>query len=143
MAGPNEQANVRMTLGEAHQDLRQDVRADRRRNGEREFADHAVFELPDEGTTAADRVDRPVGMRQEGTTCRRQDHAGMRSAKQARAQLRLEPLESGRERGLADRESVGGATHVPLPSDLHESFDLSQEHEPDPPRRSTTLIIPP
>ena len=83
MAGPNEQANVRVTLREADQDLRQDVGADRRRNGERKLADHAVLELADERATAADRVHRPFGMRQEGATGGRQDHARMRSPKEA------------------------------------------------------------
>ena len=129
MAGPNEQANVRVTLCEAHQDLRQNVGAHRRRNGERELASHAVFELADQRTTAADRVHRAVGMRQEGTTGGRQDHTRMRSPKEACAQFRLEPLEPGRERRLTDRESVGGTTHVPLPGDLDEPFDLSKQHD--------------
>ena len=106
MAGPDEQANVRVTLREADQDLRQDVGADRRRDGKRKLADDAVLELADERATAADRVHRPFRMRQEGATGRRQDHARMRSPEQACAQFLLERLEPGREGRLADREGV-------------------------------------
>ena len=133
MAGPDEQSNVRVTLREADEDLRQHVGADRRRNGKRKLADHAVLELADDRTTAADRVHRPYGMRQEGATGGRQDHARMRSPKEACAQFLLEPLDPGRERRLADREGVGGATHVPLSGDLDEPFDLGKEHDQVPP----------
>ena len=133
MAGPDEQSNVRVTLREADEDLRQHVGADRRRNGKRKLADDPVLELADERTTAADRVHRPYGVRQEGPTGRCQDHARMRSPEEACAQFLLEPLDPGRKGRLADREGVGGATHVPLSGDLDEPFDLSKEHDRVPP----------
>ena len=87
MPGPHEQANVRVTLREADQDLRQDVGADRRRDRERELADDAVLQLADERTAAPDRLDRAVGVRQEGATGGRQDHARMRSPEERCAEL--------------------------------------------------------
>ena len=52
----------------------------------------------------------------------------MRSPEQGRAKLILQRLDPGGERGLADRERVRGASHVPLSGDLDEPFDLCQEH---------------
>ena len=51
----------------------------------------------------------------------------MRSPKQGRAKLILEPLDPGRERRLTDRERVRRASHVPLPCDLDKPFDLGEE----------------
>ena len=117
-----------MTLREAHEDLRQDVGADCGSNCERELTDDTVFELADERATAADRLDRAVGMRQEGPASGRQDHARVRSPKQARAELLFKSLEPGTEGRLADREGLRCASHVPLPGDLDETFDLGEEH---------------
>ena len=131
MAGPHEQANIRVSLGEADQDLRQDVGADGGRDRERELTDDAVFELADERPTATDRLDRAVGMRQEGATGGCQDHARVRPPEERRAELLLEGLEPGGERRLADRQGVRRASHVPLPGDLDEPFDLGEEHAHD------------
>ena len=128
MPRPDEQANVRVSLREADQDLRQDVGADRGSDGERELADDAVLQLADERAAAPDRLDRSVGMRQEGAPGGRQDHARVRSPEERRGELLLEGLEPGRERRLADREGVGRPSHVPLPGDLDEPFDLGEEH---------------
>ena len=44
------------------------------------------------------------------------------------AKFLLECLKPGGERGLADREGVRRASHVPLSGDLDEPFDLCEEH---------------
>ena len=94
--GPHAQPNVRVSLREAHQDLRQDVGADGRSNRERELTDDAVFQFPDERTAAPDRLDRAVGMRQEGATGRRQDHPRVRPPEERRGELLFERLEPRR-----------------------------------------------
>ena len=96
MAGPDEEANVRVPLREADQDLRQDVGADRRSHRQGELTDDAVLEFADEGGTALDRLDRAFRMRKEGPPSWRQDHAGVRPPEERRAELLLESLESRR-----------------------------------------------
>ena len=48
MPGPDEEANVRVSLREADEELRQDVGADRGSDGERELAGDAMLQLADE-----------------------------------------------------------------------------------------------
>ena len=128
MAGPHEKTDVRVSLRESDQDLRQHVGADRGSDRERELTDDAVFQLADERATATDRLHRAVRVGKKGAAGWCQNHAGMRPPEQGGAKFPLERLKPGGERGLADREGVRGASHVPLPGDLDEPFDLCEEH---------------
>ena len=141
MAGPHEEADIRVTLGEADQDLRQDVGAHRGRDRERQLADDAVLELAHDRVAAPDRLHRALGVGEEGAARGRQDHPGVRPSEQRRIELLLERLEPRGQRRLADRQAVGRASHVPLPGDLDEPLDLREQHDVASDESSTIPII--
>ena len=69
--------------------------------------------------SACGRKARPAGVRTMPECVRR------KSAVPSSSSRRLEP---GGQRRLTDREGVRRASHVPLPGDLDEPFDLGEQH---------------
>jgi hypothetical protein len=132
VAGSNEEAYARMPRDESEEDVWEDVRADRRGNRERQFANDAVAELPHQCGSTADGLKRAVGMRKKRTSGGRQDHACMGSAKERRADLDLKTLQTRRQRRLADGQRQRSAPHVARTRDLDKALDLRKEQAAPP-----------
>ena len=117
-----------MALGVAREELGQDIGADAGRGTDGELADHPRRQLGDQRRTTTQRFQGPLRIGQEGAARVRQLHARPRAPEERRAELRLEPLDAGGERRLADVQQLRGASQVALAGDGDEPLDLRVEH---------------
>jgi hypothetical protein len=125
----DDDAHARVADGEALQDRREDVRRDRGSRAEGEPPGAAALERVHDSAAVGEAVERLYRVRQERLAGLRELHAARRAHEETRTEVLLEPLEARRQRRLGDEERVGGPAYVPRPGDLHEGFDLRQQHD--------------
>jgi hypothetical protein len=113
---------------EAAQHERQDVGRDRRRGSHEELADASFLQLPQQLPALRQRLHRPLRVRAEGATLRRQPHPARRAYEQVDAELALQVLDPRRERGLRDVEHPGRLGDRAPFRDGEEPLDLGQQH---------------
>ena len=108
--------------------MRQDIRADLRRNRQSQLTAAAGSDFFDLGQPARERRDRLLGVRQESVPGFRQADAATVADEQRLAELALEAVQASGQGRLGDAQSLGSTADVATPRDLEETLYLRQLH---------------
>ena len=128
VAGADRDLHAWVPVHEALQHRGQQVGADRRGGADHEVARGPVAHVAQRLPAFAQGAEGALGVGDERPPGLRQPHPVPGPDEQALAQLALERMEPGGERGLGDEERFGGPAHAAQTGHLQKALDLDQEH---------------
>src|SRR6266568_5149997 len=124
----NKYSDRRPRFAESGDQLGEDICAYGRGSADDHFTSASTFQVAHNRDAEACRLQQLLGVRKIGSTCWCQDHTALLAIEKRSTEVLLQADDSRAQCRLAEVNGFACLTHRSLPCDLHEGFDLRQEH---------------